>query len=233
MNGHIVGWALSNEIGSGGDPYGVFTFLADKFQISSANGSESPFIVYTQPTNVGGVLVPAGVYLKEAFIRKGLIGSLIINETLESANYIPGAAGAKLDFENEFYEFNNVVLSRDQEIDAGILNIGNLPGSGGSLQLVSTYFAETNIASSSWTANPSSFYVSVGRRAGSQYGTIFADIGITSTNPAEVQWGWSGEVVPITRWSGAQRLWIKIMFHAKNVQYGRDFQVEWKLKKIT
>ena len=226
-NGHIAGWALTNQV-ENGDPFAAFTFLADKFQISSVDGSSSPFIVYTQPTNVNGTVVPAGVYLKDAFIRNGIFDSAKIADVIQSANYQQGVSGWRI-LKSGQAEFNDVVISRDQVIDTGTLWIGNVPGAGGALAHVGTWYAETNTATGAWSANPSSFYVSVGRY-GSE-GTIWSNPGSYGT--ANIQWGWSGEVVPITRWSGAQRLWIKIMFHARNVHNGTGFRVEWKLKRIT
>ncbi len=87
-NGHIAGWALSNQVGRG-RPYAAFTFVADSFQISSANGARSPFVAYTRTRQINGVQVPAGVYLQEAFIRKAAIDTLHIRG---NAVTVPAAA---------------------------------------------------------------------------------------------------------------------------------------------
>lgn len=230
VDGHIAGWALSNEVSQGGNPYAAFTFLADQFQISSVDGALSPFIVYTTPTNVNGTIVPAGVYLKDVFIRNGVLDSAKIADVIQSANYQQGVSGWRI-LKTGQAEFNDVVISRDQVIDSGILNIGSVPGNtSGQMVQVGTWYAETNTQTGSWNLNPSSFYASVGRRQGSGYGTIYANTGVGIEN---IWWGWSGEVVPVTKWNGQSKLFIKIMFHCRNVTNGQNFQVEWQLKRIT
>lgn len=79
-NGHLAGWALTSEVQAGGAVDSSFVFVADKFQISSPDGGNTPFITYTTPQVIDGTQVPPGSYLQDAMIRNGVIGSAHIGK---------------------------------------------------------------------------------------------------------------------------------------------------------
>lgn len=76
-NGYVTGYGLASEPVNGA-PYSTFAVRADRFYIASPSGpgvaATMPFIVQTTPTTAGdGSVIPAGVYLRDAFIANGTI----------------------------------------------------------------------------------------------------------------------------------------------------------------
>jgi hypothetical protein len=66
---------------------------ADRFAIASSSGSEViPFVVTTATTTLNGVSVPAGVYIDQAFIKNGAIGSAQIGNAAIDTAQIANAA---------------------------------------------------------------------------------------------------------------------------------------------
>ena len=65
-------------------PFSEFIVRADAFAIASPSGPgiapSEPFIVRTTPTTINGVSVPAGVYIKDAFIQNGSISNAKIGD---------------------------------------------------------------------------------------------------------------------------------------------------------
>ena len=87
VNGRVSGFGLYND--------GVataFTILSDRFSIVSAldNGVvATPFIVQATSTTVGGVSVPAGIYVSDAFIMNGTItNAKIANAAIDDAKVV-------------------------------------------------------------------------------------------------------------------------------------------------
>jgi len=103
-----------------GAPYTKFAVRAGLFYVASDTGptDEPIFAVVTNPIVVGGVLVPAGVYLADAFIMNGTItnakianlavddakiatlsaakiisGSIDVGQYIQSTNFISGSGG--------------------------------------------------------------------------------------------------------------------------------------------
>lgn len=74
VNGYVSGFGLANN-GTSSE----FSIVADKFSIAPtatdpASADGSPFYYLTAPTQVNGVTVPSGAYLKKAFISDATIG---------------------------------------------------------------------------------------------------------------------------------------------------------------
>lgn len=77
LSGYVSGFGLASTLNNA-TPYSEFTIVADKFSIapvatshSAADGS--PFFHLTSPTSIGGVSVPAGTYMKAAYIHDATI----------------------------------------------------------------------------------------------------------------------------------------------------------------
>lgn len=71
-NGYVTGYGLISTLNTG-TPTSEFAIVADKFSIApvATNGDAndgSPFFHLTTTTTVGGVSLPAGTYMKKAFI---------------------------------------------------------------------------------------------------------------------------------------------------------------------
>lgn len=83
VNGRVSGFGLVGGASS------EFIILADRFAIVSPvdnNMTGIPFIVQSTTTTVGGVTVPAGVYIADAFIMNGSIGNAkIANAAIDNA----------------------------------------------------------------------------------------------------------------------------------------------------
>lgn len=83
VNGRVSGFGLV------GGATSAFTILADQFSIVSPYNdavTAVPFIVQTTTTTVGGVSVPAGVYISDAFIMNGTVtNAKIANAAIDNA----------------------------------------------------------------------------------------------------------------------------------------------------
>lgn len=81
VNGYVSGFGLASTANNTGTASSTFEIRADRFAISNPAGpgagivSVVPFIVQTTSTTIGGVAVPAGVYMDTAYIRNGTISS--------------------------------------------------------------------------------------------------------------------------------------------------------------
>lgn len=97
--GYVSGFGLSSQV-INGQPVSHFVVNADYFAIGSpARGGTStaqyPFMVATSPTVVNGESVPAGVYMRDAFIRNGAITSAkIADAAIQSAKIATAAITA-------------------------------------------------------------------------------------------------------------------------------------------
>ncbi|TYB83975.1 phage tail protein [Oceaniovalibus sp. ACAM 378] len=120
-NGIVSGMTLRSDIDDMGKPASQVGFVADKFAITSAPSSNqqisTPFIVYTTPQVIGGVSIPAGVYMKDATIRNGAIGRAKISDSLQSDNYSQDAKGQptqgmRLNFKTGEVKAAGLVISR-------------------------------------------------------------------------------------------------------------------------
>nr|WP_246296617.1 DUF1983 domain-containing protein [Allochromatium humboldtianum] len=143
-SGYISGFGLSSQI-INGQAVSHFVVNADMFAIGSpsrggTHTAQYPFIVSTSTSIINGETVPAGVYMREAFIRNGSItsakigdaaitsakiqslwagkitsGSIAVDTELRSTNYQSGVQGWMLrgDGQVEFNLAGNQFKIRD------------------------------------------------------------------------------------------------------------------------
>ena len=126
VNGYVSGFGLSSAGNTAGPTTSTFAVRSDSFFIASPSGPgvapTAPFIVRTTPVNLGGVEVPVGVYITDGYIQNGTItnakianlavdsakiasitadkiiaGSISVGQYIQSANYVSGSAGWKID----------------------------------------------------------------------------------------------------------------------------------------
>lgn len=90
-NGYVSGFGLASTLVNGA-PFSEFIIRADSFAIAQpTTGTPTiapavPFIVRTTATTIGGVNVPAGVYMTDAFIQNGTISNAkIANLAVDNA----------------------------------------------------------------------------------------------------------------------------------------------------
>jgi hypothetical protein len=112
-NGYVTGFGLASTPVNG-TPYSEFVVVADKFSIApvaTAHGAAdgSPFFHLTSPTTIGGVSVPAGTYMKSAYIHDASITNAKIGNVIQSADYVAGSAGWKIDKSGQM-EMNNATF---------------------------------------------------------------------------------------------------------------------------
>ena len=125
LNGYVSGFGLASTANDA-TATSTFSVRADSFYIASPSGPgitpTMPFIVRTSATTINGVAVPAGVYMTDGYIQNGTItnakiadlavdnakiaflsadkiraGSISVGQYIQSANYVSGSAGWKID----------------------------------------------------------------------------------------------------------------------------------------
>lgn len=128
-------------------PYSKYAVRAGLFYVSSDTGpTDAPlFAVVTAPITVGGVVVPVGVYMADAFIMNGTItnvkvanaaiddlkvanvsvskliaGSIAVGQYAQSTGYIAGSAGWRINGDG-FAEFSDVVVRGTVYAGAGLI----------------------------------------------------------------------------------------------------------------
>lgn len=88
-NGYVSGFGLASTANNA-TPSSEFIVRADNFAIASPSGPgispAEPFFVRTTETTIGGVTVPVGVYMQDAFIQNGTItNAKIANLAVDNA----------------------------------------------------------------------------------------------------------------------------------------------------
>jgi hypothetical protein len=125
LNGYVSGFGLASTANDAAAT-STFAVRADSFYIASPSGPgispTMPFIVRTTATTINGVEVPVGVYMTDGYIQNGTItnakianlavdnakianlsadkiraGSISVGQYIQSANYVNGSAGWKID----------------------------------------------------------------------------------------------------------------------------------------
>lgn len=92
-NGYVSGFGLASDANNG-VPFSKFNIVADAFTISEGVGAGTdptaldgaPFFHITSPTLVNGVTIPAGTYMKRAFIADATITNAMIGNVIQSAD---------------------------------------------------------------------------------------------------------------------------------------------------
>lgn len=150
LNGYVSGFGLASEAPVNGSPSSEFAVIADRFSIAPvatnpAADDGAPFFHLTVPTTINGVTVPAGTYMKSAFIHNAAIvgaqiqnaaiddakianlsvakligGSLSVGQYIQSSNFISGSAGFRINA-NGTAEFSGVVVRGTVYASAGLI----------------------------------------------------------------------------------------------------------------
>lgn len=98
-NGVISGYGLVSEL-QNGRVTSQFGINADSFYVGSPRDGKKPFVVYSRPTVLNGVRLPAGAYLNGDFIATGSIsGDKITANTSITA---PTINGGQININNRF-----------------------------------------------------------------------------------------------------------------------------------
>ena len=110
LDGFVAGFGMASS-GDGLTYNSAFGVRANTFYIASPSGHgiapSMPFIVRTTETVIGGVTVPIGMYVADAFIQNASITNAKIGGDIWSSNYSPGQAGWYLNRAGDM-EINNL-----------------------------------------------------------------------------------------------------------------------------
>ena len=242
-------WVLTIAASDAGDLTGQITgtqisdnaITAPKISANTITGNK-----IVANTITGGLLSTAGIITSAAQINDGLITNAKIGNaaittakisdgqvtnakignTIQSTNYSAGSSGWSIN-KNGSAEFNGVVISRQLLVDSGTLNVGTFsltPVSFGFTQSVFQYVDATNVGISAWGGSQKTYLCNVGVSGG------VSAPGGTAPN---AYWGWTGEILPLTRWNGNQTLRLKLVFWTRNIQSVTNLKAHWKIYEVT
>jgi hypothetical protein len=226
-NGNVGGFQLLS--GEGGSAFNV---AADQFNIFNPDGDTSgrPFTVFSTLREVDGITYPIGVYMDQAFIDSanivdGTITNAKIGNVIQSGNYSAGSTGWQINKDGSA-EFNGVVISRQLLVDSGSYSYGSSSISRRTTigESFSVYVESTNIPISGWAGSEKTYLCNVGVT-----GVV---TGNTSDIP-DIFWGFTGEILPLTKWSGNQTLRLKLTFWTKKITAVTNLVADWKIYEVT
>jgi len=155
-----------------------------------------------------------------------------IGDTIQSSNYSSGSAGWRIKKDGSA-EFNGVVLSRQLQVDSGSVTIGDFFVQSNPNDRIQVYYnssvadgdvLSTDVPITAWAGTNKTYLVNASITA-----TVF---GFSNRIP-DVYWGYIGEVLPLTRWTGNQSLRLKLNFVGRNVNRVENCVVNWKLYEVT
>jgi hypothetical protein len=125
VNGYVSGFGLASTA-TNAEATSTFAVRADSFYIANPEGPgiapAMPFIARTTATTINGVNVPAGVYIKDAFIENGTItNAKIANLAVDSAKIANAAiTTAKIgDAQIDSAKIANTIQSSNYSANAG------------------------------------------------------------------------------------------------------------------
>jgi len=242
-------WVLTIAASDAGDLTGQITgtqisdnaITAPKISANTITGNK-----IVANTITGGLLNTSGIITSAAQIDDGLISNAKIanaaittakisdgqvtnakiGNTIQSTNYSAGSAGWSIN-KNGSAEFNGVVISRQLLVDSGTLNVGSAsitPVSFGFTQSLFQYVEATNVNISAWGGSQKTYLCNVGVSGG---------VSAPGGTPPNVYWGWTGEILPLTRWSGNQTLRLKLVFWTRNIDGVTNLKAHWKIYEVT
>ena len=204
----------------------------------------------------GGALINAGDIRRDSSFFTVVNNNLALADdgvtsdkiatSLQSSNYSAGSAGWKIQKSGNA-EFNGVVLSRQLLVDSGTFSPGNQlankynagsiyprstnPTNDPNLELDKTFFIETNTGSSSWGGTDTTFIALVDffGTGGSSVAAWVTDV---NSFASDIQWGATTAVMPVSRYSGNARVFIKLEIYTRNV-FSFNISFGWKLYQVT
>lgn len=259
----IYGNQLAGIFANAGENGSSLEFIANQMKFKTNNGTKTPFYiegdnVYLTQATIKDLLINklksddgtvafengklkadfidadnlvleygniSNLVIKSADIQDGAINSAKIGSVIQSENYVPGSSGWCIE-KNGSAEFNGAVISREMVIGTGVFDIGTLSGGNhSSLTLVYDEIIDTGVAGVSWSGTK--YYTAVD--AG------FTDTSVTAneTTASNAQWAVTCELVPVTRWSTAATMFIRIRIYAKRVVTFGICHVSWRLLRVT
>lgn len=255
--GNVSGQGLF-RIGVTANPTGVSTriglravaSLADLshasalFLEANTNGTSSVGVVagsfyVTDGPAPGGVrtvpfFIKDGVtYMRAAMIEDASITNAKIGGALQSTNFVSGEGGSGWQIRKDgVAEFTNIKIRRQLEVASGTLNVGGFAAPGAATGGYFTLDDQTHVTRKILTTP-----VAISEWSGARR-TYIATAGMTGSvsrlgSSDETYWGWTAEVLPLTRWSGNQSLRLMLKFWGQNVTSVSNCVVTWKIYEVS
>jgi len=219
----IDGQLVSTQIGNN-------SISSDKIIANSIQGGD-----IKANTITGGLMAASGIITNTAQINNSLItnakisnaaittakivdGNITnakIGNTIQSTNFRSGSTGWRI-LKTGAAEFNGVVISRQMRVWSGSAYLGDVGEHSKTWTQRQdnneqyTWAVETSLTHSGWGAAQYTYVANVGAT-----GSVNGYNGTMS----DVKWGFSAQVVPLTRFSGNQRLWVIITPYLSRVAY--------------
>ena len=145
---------------------------------------------------------------------------------MKSNNYVGGKNGRGWRIRNSGdAEFNTVTIRRQLEVASGNYNVGTVDVNQDNLGVFPSFVRivyNTPIGFTEWQAPEKTYIASAGMS-----GTV------TSDNAPNVYWGWTVDVLPLTRWEGNQSLRLRLCFWGQNVKRLQNCTVHWKIYEVS
>ena len=165
--------------------------------------------------------------ITSAKIVNGAITNAKISNVIQSNNFVTGDGGTgwRID-KNGTAEFNNVTIRRQIEVASGTVNVGNFTPSStvmlangpGKTEFVLT----TPIPMTAWQGAKKTYLATAGMT-----GTV------STLNSSDCYWGWTAEVLPLTKWSGNQSLRLKLDFWGNHITNVSNCVITWKIYEVS
>jgi hypothetical protein len=173
---------------------------------------------------VNGTIEANQLKLGTASLSSDEDGALVLGD-IQSDTYESGVSGWSIKRDGSA-EFNEVVISRQLLVDSGGLNFGDADiTKRTNIGVTFEYYLEaTNVPISAWAGAKKTYICNVGVS-----GTIIA---IANDLP-DVYWGFTGDILPLTRYAGNQTLRLRLRFWTKNVTQFENLQASWKIYEVT
>lgn len=216
-------------IEAGTDDRNSVNIVANRFAIVNDVSPDSP-------RTVPFIVQNGMAYLDKAVIREGDIDNAKIGNVIQSTNFITGENGAGWRIQKSgTAEFNNVIIRRQIEVASGVVNIGDMIApDNGNPSLVNTFRImagpynrhlvwSSPIPITAWSGSRRTYVATAGMT-----GTVYRRDATDNT-----YWGWTVDVLPLTRWAGNQSLRLMLNFHAENVTRVQNCIVTWKIYEVS
>ena len=165
------------------------------------------------------------ISVDSAHIDDAAITSAKIASSIQSDNYSAGSTGWKINKDGNA-EFNGVVISRQLLVDSGTFSYGTASISRRTTigESFHVYVESTNTPISGWAGSKKTYLCNVGVTGG---------VTANTSDIPDVFWGFTGDILPLTKWSGSQTLRLKLTFWTKKVTSVTNLQANWKIYEVT
>ena len=170
------------------------------------------------------------IRVDRAYIADGAITKAKFADTIQSDPFEPGRRGWRIERDGRA-EFNDVVLSRQLQVDSGSLDLAPLQvRRTAQPAIAANWIVETSVPISAWGGATNTYLATagLGNRA----------VTANEVNPPDVLFGVQATVLPLTIWSVPQVLRLKLdLWTQKAIAVrparGGTWRVDWRLYQVT